>query len=250
MDLTPIFILVAVPAVLFAGISKGGFAGGGAFIATPAIALVADPVVAVALMLPMLLLIDVTTLRAYWGRWNMRLSMALFAGAVIGIGLGAFVFAEAEPDLIRLLLGAISLGFVGFQAAKHWGFFASTPVPFRPIRAAFWGGLGGLASFISHAGGPPVAIYMLRQSLSKTEYQATMVLVFWCINVAKVPFYGALGMFPDRAPIVVLILAPIAVLGTVIGIWAHQRVSHRLCFGFTYFFLVVAGIKLIHDGLT
>ena len=60
------FFAVAIPAVIFAGISKGGFGSGAAFAASSILALVLTPGEALGLMLPLLMLIDFATLRPYW----------------------------------------------------------------------------------------------------------------------------------------------------------------------------------------
>ena len=59
----PVFYLAAIPAVLIVGISKGGFGGGLGFIAVPMIALSAPPIVAAAIMLPILCLMDLVGFR-------------------------------------------------------------------------------------------------------------------------------------------------------------------------------------------
>jgi len=43
MELTPTFFMVAVPAIMIAGIAKGGFGGGGVFLATPLLATIVEP---------------------------------------------------------------------------------------------------------------------------------------------------------------------------------------------------------------
>lgn len=250
MDLTPEFFLVAIPAVLIAGISKGGFAGNGAFMATPILSLAIEPVYAVALMLPLLLVIDIGSLRAFWGRWNRRLAWVLTFGGLIGVALGALVFNDADPDLLRLMIGGIALGFVAFQLARHFGALPSGYLPYSSPRAIFWSACAGLTSFISHAGGPPISVFMLRQKLSKTEFQATLVIVFWWINLSKLPAYAGLDMFDRSVIIADLILAPIAIIGTYVGVWAHHRVPEYWYFRVMYVFLVITGVKLIFDALT
>ncbi|MBV1868341.1 MAG: TSUP family transporter, partial [Marinosulfonomonas sp.] len=64
------FFAMAIPAVIFAGISKGGFGSGAAFAATPLLAMVLEPAVAVGMMLPLLMLMDVGALRPYWKKWD------------------------------------------------------------------------------------------------------------------------------------------------------------------------------------
>ena len=117
LDLT--FFLIAGPAVIFAGVSKGGFGSGAAFAAAGILALVVDPGLALGVMLPLLMLIDVATLRPYWRKWDRQASLLLIAGSVPGVALGAALYRVAEPDIFRVLLGVISLGFVGWQLAAR-----------------------------------------------------------------------------------------------------------------------------------
>ena len=250
MDLTAMFFAVAVPAAILAGISKGGFAGGGAFVSTTMMAVVVEPVFAIAVMLPILLLIDITTLKIYWRQWVPRLSIALIFGGVIGVLLGAVVFHDADPDVIRVFIGAISIGFVAFQGAKELGLLPTQPLSYRFLPAAVSGAGAGFTSFVAHAGSPPFAIYVLRLGLSKLDYQATSVVVFWWINLAKLPLYQSLGMFPDTFWWAFLVLAPAAFLGTLLGAWLHKRVSNAAFTGVIHFFLLLGGAKLLFDGLT
>jgi uncharacterized membrane protein YfcA len=108
----------------------------------------------------------------------------------------------------------------------------------------------GFTSFVSHAGGPPAAVYLLSKRLTKTEYQATTVLIFWVINIAKFIPYAFLGMFTLETALANLILAPFALAGAWLGVAAHRLVSERFFFGLTYVLLSVTGCKLIWDGLT
>ncbi|MEO0918753.1 MAG: TSUP family transporter, partial [Pseudomonadota bacterium] len=85
--------------------------------------------------------------------------------------------------------------------------------------------------------------------LTKTEYQASTVLVFWVINIAKFIPYAGLGLFTRETGIANLALAPFALLGAWIGVKAHTMVSERLFFGLTYVLLTLTGLKLIWDGL-
>ncbi|MEM1238002.1 MAG: sulfite exporter TauE/SafE family protein, partial [Pseudomonadota bacterium] len=114
----------------------------------------------------------------------------------------------------------------------------------------FTGTVAGFTSFISHAGGPPVAVYLLSQKLDKTTYQASTVLIFWVINIFKFGPYAALGAFSVQTWMAVLILAPLALLGTWLGIKAHRVVPERAFFAITYVLLVLTGTRLIWLALT
>jgi len=118
-----------------------------------------------------------------------------------------------------------------------------------------WAGLvagvvAGFTSFVSHAGGPPAAVYLLSRRLDKTQFQATTVLVFWAYNIVKFVPYAFLGIFTVETLMFDLILAPVALFGAWLGVRAHRVVPESLFFGITYVLLAVTGTKLIWDALT
>ena len=96
----PLFYLLAIPAVTFLGLSKGGFAGLG-MLATPLLALVVPPLEAAALLLPILICQDAISVWTYhraWSAWNLKV---LLPGSVFGVGAGwlfARYFSNAESN--------------------------------------------------------------------------------------------------------------------------------------------------------
>lgn len=250
LELNLEFFAIAGPAVLFAGISKGGFGSGAAFAAAAILALVVEPGLALGVMLPLLMLIDVATLRPYWRKWSWPDARVLILGGVPGVALGAALYSVADADLFRLLIGGISIGFVGWQVAQARGLIR----PFQnrlPVWAGWIAGsVAGFTSFVSHAGGPPAAVYLLSQRLSKTEFQATTVLLFWAVNIVKFVPYAFLGLFTLETLKANIVLAPFALLGAWLGVKAHHLVPEWLFFRITYILLVVTGSKLIWDALT
>ena len=251
----PAFLALAIPGVIFAGISKGGFGSGAAFAATPLLAVVTDPGTALAVMLPVLMLIDLAVLRPYWRRWSWPDARLLMLGGMPGIALAAALWQVAPTDLFRLLIGLVALGFVAWQMrgalARLLG-VAGSASPAR-IPGPRWGlvagAVAGFTSFVSHAGGPPVAVYLLARGLPKTTYQATTVLVFWAVNLAKAAAFGALGLFTAATLAADLALAPFALLGAAIGVRAHRWIPERAFFAVTYALLTVTGGKLVWDAL-
>ena len=121
LELNGAFFAVAAPAVLFAGVSKGGFGSGAAFASATILALIIEPGAALGLMLPLLMLIDLATLRPYWKRWNWPDAKVLILGGVPGVALGVALFRVADADLLRLLIGVISVGFVVWHVAQKAG---------------------------------------------------------------------------------------------------------------------------------
>ena len=250
MTLDLSFFLFAVPAIVFAGISKGGFGSGAAFAATPLLALVIDPALAVGLMLPLLMLIDATTLRPYWRQWSWPDARLLIIGGCPGVLLGVLFWRVANPDILRFLLGIISIGFVGYHICRSSGLITIRQRPISDVFGVIAGIVGGFTSFVSHAGGPPVAIYLLAKGMPKTTYQATTVLTFWAINIVKAVPYGFLGLFTAETLRAGVYLAPAALIGAWIGVKAHRVIPERLFFAVTYTLLTITGGKLIFEAAT
>lgn len=243
------FWFAAVAAVMVAGISKGGFGSGAAFAGAVILALVVEPQQALALMLPLLMVMDVSALPAYWRRWDNRAAAALCLGALPGCALAALVFRAADADVIRILIGLVALGFVAFQMGRERGLVRLDGLPSGSGAGLVWGAVAGFTSFLSHAGGPPAAVYLLSRRLAKETYQATTVIVFWAINLMKIGPYAALGAFGRETLILALVLTPVAVAGIAAGVWLHRRIPALWFFRLTYALLTVTGARLIWDGI-
>ena len=247
-DLT--FFALAIPAVLFAGISKAGFGSGAAFAAAAIMALILDPGVALGLMLPLLMLIDVSSLKPYWRKWHGPSALHIIIGSVPGVAIGAWIYASVDADDFRLLIGIICLAFVGYQIARGRGWLRFRNWPFSRLGGWITGAFAGFTSFVSHAGGPPVAVFLLGQGMGKTTYQATTVVVFWVINALKFVPYIFLGIFTAQTALADLLLAPFAILGAWLGVRAHYLVTERFFFGLTYVLLTLTGLRLVWIALS
>src|SRR6516164_4644474 len=94
------FYLVAVPAVILFGLSKGGFSGVGS-LAVPMMSLVASPVRAAAILLPILIV------QEWAGVWAVPrdFSPILIPSAPIGVALGCLLAARVSDDGVRLAIG-------------------------------------------------------------------------------------------------------------------------------------------------
>jgi uncharacterized membrane protein YfcA len=249
----PLFYAIAVPAVMISGISKGGFGGGLGIMTVPLIALMVPPAQAAAIMLPILCAIDIVGLWAYRGQGDRRNLELLLAAAAIGIAIGVLTFRFLTADALRIILGATAIVFTlrwFWQSYRaHRTGVAVVAAPRNAPRGLFWGTLSGFTSFIAHAGGPPLSVYLLPQRLDKTVFQATTVVFFAAVNYVKLVPYALLGMFPAVNLTTSAVLMPAAILGTLAGVWLHKRVNDRLFYRFCYAFTFLTGCKLLFDGV-
>lgn len=244
----PYFYLLAVPVVLLVGISKGGFGGGLGTLAVPLLALMIDPRLAAAILLPILCAMDIFSVwnfRRTWDKLNVKI---LLPGALLGILAGGLTFHITNADMIRVLVGLLAVYFVGHYV---WGLRLlqqAQPRSASVARGSFWGAMAGYVSYIAHAGGPPVSIYLLPQHMPKVTLVGTTVIFFAIINFVKLIPYIWLGQLNSDTLITSLILMPLAPIGVLLGVYLLHRVSDKWFYWSCYGFLLVAGIKLIYEG--
>ena len=246
----PWFYIVAVPAVLLFGISKGGFGGGLGTVAVPAMALVISPVQAAGILLPLLCAMDIFSVWKYRGRWVRSELTVMVPASLVGIGVGALLFGYMSTAVVKLVVGVVAVVFTLNYAIGRFSVGSERQADFPRSAGSLGGAVGGFTSFVAHAGGPPVNMYLLRRPLDRTQFVATTVLLFAVINYVKLIPYAWLGQLSISNLATSAVLMPLAPLGVLIGVYLHDRVSDRLFFGIVYVLLFAVGSKLIFDGIT
>jgi uncharacterized membrane protein YfcA len=243
----PVFYLLAVPAIFIAGISKSGFGGGVGLLAVPMMALVIPPMQAAGIMLPILCLMDLFGLWAYRRTWDRSSMAVILPAAIVGIALGTATADLMNEQIIRLLVGLVALTF----SLEYWiGRSRVRPPKERnPLKGGFWAMVSGFTSFIAHAGGAPISMYLLPLRLDKTMFVGTTVVFFAVVNYAKLAPYAWLGLLDLSTLSTALVLSPLAPLGIWLGLWLHRRVSPRLFYEICYSFIFIISLKLLYDGL-
>lgn len=244
------FFLLAIPVVLLTGISKGGFAGGLGTLAVPLLTLMVDPRMAAAIMLPILCTMDIFTVWRYRRDWDARTLKILLPGAIVGIVVGWLTFSMMNADMIRIVVGAMAIYFVG----NYWFIQRRNrevePHGHHRLKGGILGAISGFTSFIAHAGGPPLSQYLFPLRLDKTVMVATSVMIFITMNYVKLIPYAWLGQLSVDNLKMSLYLMPFAPIGVWIGIWMHNRVSNRIFYIICYGLLFLVGIKLLAEGLS
>lgn len=243
----PFFYLVAIPAVLIVGISKGGLGGGLGLVAVPLMAMAVPPTTAAAIMLPILCLMDLVGLWKFRGRGDRRSLSILLPAALVGILLGTLSFRYLTDDHIRLIVGTIAISFTLNYYLRRSS--RETRDQSR-LRGSFWGALSGFTSFSVHAGGAPLNIYLLPLRLEKSAYIATTIVFFAAVNYIKLVPYAMLGQFNGSLLLTSASLAVLAPVGVLTGAWLQHRINERLFYHLCYAFLMLAGVKLLYDAFS
>ncbi|MBI2586940.1 MAG: sulfite exporter TauE/SafE family protein [Rhodospirillales bacterium] len=240
------FYALAVPAVLLAGVSKGGFGSGLVVLAVPLMSLVVPPPQAAAIMLPILVVMDLTAFWTYRKSFDRGHLKAILPAAAIGVGLGWATFGLLDASAVRLLVGVLALVF----PLAYWLDWKPPRVVGPPkLWGGLWGAVSGFTSFVAHAGGPPILVYLLPQQLEKRLFVGTLIVFFMIVNALKLVPYGQLGQFHVGNLLTSAVLLPLAPLGIWLGLWMQNRIPDRAFYGVCYTFLFLTGLKLCWDGV-
>lgn len=247
----PWFYVLAVPVVLWVGVSKGGFGGGAGMVAVPLLSLSVPLPQAAAVLLPILCTMDLFALGAYRGQYSAVNLRRLLPAALVGIAVGGLAFGTLDERWLRVIVGSIAVAFALQWVLEVVRGRGSAPEARTPGAAsgAVWGFVTGFTSTMAHAGGPPAAVYLLPQRLPPTIFVGTTVILFTAVNYTKLIPYAWLGQLDTENLLTSLVLLPLAPLGIRLGRWLHDRVNDVLFYRITYALLLITGLKLIAEGL-
>lgn len=242
----PVFVAVAVIAVLIVGLSKAGLLGGLGVVGVPMLALVMPARDAAGMMLPVLLCMDAVAVWMYRREVDWSILKIMLPGAAVGTLLGWALWAMVSDAMVLLMVGIVTLIFVidavfpirkkleGLPPSKPWG--------------TFWGGMAGFTSFISHTGGPPFQIYVLPRKLPPAVYAGTTAVFFAIVNTSKLIPYFFLGQLNVHNLTLSAALAPVGVIGVFLGIYLVRRISMKLFYRIAYWLVFLLALQLIWDG--
>lgn len=242
----PLFYAVAVPAVLLMGISKSGFGAGFGALAVPLMALAVPVPQAAAILLPLLLVMDVLGLAALMREADRGLLKLLLPAGLLGTVIGTVLFGLLPAHVVAGVVGALTLLFLAQRL--FFPAHADAPPPPRWLGFAL-GTASGFTSFVAHAGGPPVSVYMLPLRLSPVVFTATMAAFFAAVNASKWVPYAWLGLIDLTNMATSVVLMPLAPLGVWVGVRVVRRVDPKLFYRLIYLGMFLTGTKLLWDGL-
>ncbi len=243
----PIFYLLALPAVVALGLSKGGFAGVGQM-ATPMLALVMPPLEAAAILLPIMLVQDSVALWVYRKEWSGRIFSIVMPGALIGIGAAWLLAAYVSDAVVRVLIGLTTIAFVTYS----WLAPAARPRPSDSPAVASGvvsGIFSGFTSTLCQAGGPPFHIYVLSQKVSKMSFVGTTAYFFAAVNALKLAPYFALGQFSSTGLGTSVALLPLAIVTNMLGFWVVRITPQELFYKITMVLMFLISFELIRAGV-
>lgn len=221
---------LAVAAVTI-GISKTALPGG-SILAIALFAAVLPARTSTAAMLLLLMVGDVFALIAYRRHAHWPTLLRLAPAVVLGLLAGFAFLALAGDGIVRRAIGVILLMMIGVTLWRRWrqdrAHAAVPPSSGGIVLAGAYGTLGGFTTMVANAGGPVMSMYFLATRTPVQVFLGTSAWFFAIINVLKVPFLAGLGLFPTPVLLMDAVLAPLVVIGALLGLRVARRLNQRV----------------------
>ena len=245
MEISLIFCLTVIPAIILFGIAKSGLGGSVSLVSIPLMTIVMPLNHALAILLPILIFSDFIAAYRFRKDFDRETLNLIIPFAAIGVIVGSFTFTLFPETFLKLLLGIMGILFVGH-------YFLYRKVITKPAKPNFFKGaicssIAGFTSFCAHSGGTPTSVYLLPLRLKKEIYVGTRIMFFTSINIIKLPFYLYLSMVNYETLYQSIALFPLSLLGILIGYQLLKILEENLFYNIIYALIFFASIKLILD---
>jgi uncharacterized membrane protein YfcA len=246
---------------LIVGASKAGFGSGAGILAIPLMASVIGASNMLGTLLPILILGDIFSVVHYLKRFDRRDLAFLLCGCVPGVFAGMFLLEwfRSRPQGEQGLGAIVGLVCVFFVTTKFVGLIKKwraaadvKPEGAEPARdpASIWlalpvGILAGFTSTLAHAAGPVIAMYLIKRSHDRGFFVGTTAWFFLGCNLLKLGPFIYSGVVNADTLYYLPRLAPVVILGTVLGAWLNKRVTANVFNLIVYVLVSATGIKLV-----
>lgn len=160
----------------------------------------------------------------------------LLPAVLPGLVLGSLFLGVVSDGVLRRSIGGVLLVLLLLQLLVKWRSDVSAPsegdapasrAHEHPVAAWTAGTAAGLATMTANAAGAVMTLYLSASGIDKRRFIGTNAWFFLIVNLVKVPFSVGLGLMHwadlERAGL----LAPLILLGGILGYVTVRRISQR-----------------------
>ncbi len=243
---TVLALVLAVFAAFIIGVSKTSV-GGVATLAVGIFGALMPAKESTAAVLLLLIIGDVIGVLSYHKHADWGLLKKLLPSVLPGIVLGA-LFVHFVPDVgLKKFIGVILVVMLILQVwSRRKPAKAEEEVREMHPAATIGTGVGaGFTTMTANAAGPIMSLYLLAARVDKTRFLGTGAFYYLIINLTKVPFSAALGLFHMSTLWLTLVLLPAVLIGAWLGRILIKRVSQLWFERLTLAATAIAAIALL-----
>ncbi len=243
LELSPLQIVLSISIIFIAYTVKGLSGFGCGLIAIPLLAF----------MFPLTFIVPVLGLLSYGGTvmqsfhlckqvaWRDMLPLIPFS--LLGIIIAIWLLVNVDADSLVLVLGVFVLLYSTYSllplpmysGGRQWA-----------IAAGFGGGMVGA---LFGTGGPFYVVYLKMRQLNKSQFRATIAMIFLVDGGARMAGYALNGLFTSQVLWLVLTLFPVLFAGMFVGHHLHFKINQQRFSQVISLLLMVSGALLIFKSV-
>jgi uncharacterized membrane protein YfcA len=229
---------------LFAGFIQGLSGFGSALLAMPLLTVFIDVKTAVPLCILNSLLMTSYLFLELKDYMERKKIFPLLLGSIPGIYIGVHFLINAEPYLIKILLGVLIVSYSVYSLV-----FNPQPRKLHSVWAYMAGfGTGFIGSAFS-AGGPPSIIYTTLTGWSRDHIKATLTGFFFISSIITAAAHATGGLI--NTPVIKLfaVSAVFVLFGVYAGSRLYKKIDRQEYIRIILIILVILGLMLIISAL-
>jgi uncharacterized membrane protein YfcA len=160
-----------------------------------------------------------------------RRVLPIVIGLLPGVALGTMLVSQVNPSWLKFATFVVLLPLILFQAAGYRRPIKSE----RSVGFVFGGGVGVLYS-VTTISGPPLAVMLSNQGLTKRDFRAALGFIRLAESSFTAVAYAYVGLYSMESLGLVPYILPSIAIGVPIGAQIIQRVRpetfRRVCMSF------------------
>jgi uncharacterized membrane protein YfcA len=230
--------------IALASFLRGLTGFGFAIVATPLLALVFPPSIAVPVATLLQIPSGLPTVIRDWPDTDFRAAATAWVGGAPALIPGIYLVASAPADFMRLLVGAaVVMSAVGLVLGikLHRG-----PKPAELLGA---GALSGLLQGSVAMAGPPIIVLILSSSWTAARCRATLSCVFLLLGTASVIFGILHGIVTWECVVIALLSLPGLLVGQYLGARLFSQIDGKKYRTISIVCVAATGVLVILRGL-
>jgi len=227
------------------GISKGGLKGMGAILVL-LMAMAYEGKTSVGIVVPLLILGDILAMVVYRRAIHMLYVRAFLPWILVGVLIGVWIGKDLPDEMIKKVLAVIIL--TSMIVMWLWDFYLKKDLKDSLSVTVVTGVGAGIFTMIGNLAGAFANIYFLITRLPKKELIGTSTLIFFIVNLFKLPFHIFVWeSITLKSFWIDLYLAPMVFLGFLVGWKVVDYVSETWYRKFLYIVTILGAIMAFLD---
>ncbi|MEM7426102.1 MAG: sulfite exporter TauE/SafE family protein [Pseudomonadota bacterium] len=203
---------------------------------------VVSPLVAAPLVALCSLSVHVLTIRRIWPEADARGAVPYVLGALIFIPAGIGLLTILKPDVFRILIGLVLIGFPLFIL------FSGRTIRIEAESKASAGAVGavsGLFGGFAGLSGPPLVIWSQLCAWPKEKARGLLQIINMAVLGVAVIGYAVGGLLTPELMNAALVCLPASMLGGWLGLKLYARVNSETFRKIVLVLLIASGLGLV-----